>query len=150
MGKRSKRYELLFNLILIALGLYITVASIEIGFGTFKEPQAGFFPFLGGLLMVLSNLIVIVRKDQESGTIFRERTGIRIFFSIILIYLFWLLAMPFLGYVIVTFLASFGLSKVMKLEGWVKPFIFSLAVAFFIYLMFDYWLYLDFPRGILG
>ena len=58
--------------------------------------------------------------------------------------------MPYLGYVIVTFIAAFCLFKIMKLEGWIKPFILSTAIASFIYLLFDYWLYLDLPRGILG
>jgi hypothetical protein len=38
----------------------------------------------------------------------------------------------------------------MKLEGWGKPILLSAVVALFIYLLFDYWLYLDLPRGIFG
>jgi hypothetical protein len=38
---------------------------------------------------------------------------------------------------------------VMKLEGWVKPLVLSAATAIFIYLLFDYWLYIDLPRGFL-
>jgi len=150
MEKRSKSYELLFNLILVALGLYICIVSMMLGFGTMQEPQAGFFPFLGGSLIILSNVIVMIKRPQEGGVIFQNRTGIGIFFGVTVIYLFWLLAISYLGYVVVTFITSFALSKLMKLEGWIKPLILSLAIAFFIYLMFDYWLYLDFPRGILG
>ena len=150
MGTKTKPHEVLFNLILVVLGLYVTIASIGLGFCTLDEPQAGFFPFLGGLLIIGSNLIVIVHRSQESGTIFKERAGIKVFVSIIVIYFFWLLTMPYLGYVIVTFVPTYRLSKVMRLEGWLKPLILSTGVAFFIYLMFDYWLYLDFPRGILG
>ena len=150
MEKKSKSYELLFNLILLALGLYVCIVSIGLGFGTMQEPQAGFFPFLGGSLIIISNLIVMMKRPQAGGTVFQNRRGLGIFLGITVIYLFWLLAIPYLGYVMVTLIASFALSKVMKLEGWIKPLVLSLAIAFFIYLMFDYWLYLDFPRGILG
>ena len=58
--------------------------------------------------------------------------------------------MPFLGYVIVTLLATYAFCKIMKLEGWWKPLAVSVGTALFIYLLFDYWLYIDLPRGILG
>jgi hypothetical protein len=38
----------------------------------------------------------------------------------------------------------------MKLEGWVKPLAVSAGTALFVYLLFDYWLYIDLPRGLLG
>ena len=63
---------------------------------------------------------------------------------------FWIILLSFpLVVLLVTLASAFFLSKVMKLEGWVKPLILSLSVAIFIYLLFDYWLYIDLPRGIL-
>jgi hypothetical protein len=62
----------------------------------------------------------------------------------------WIAVMPFLGYVIVTLLATLAFCKIMKLEGWWKPLAVSAGTALFIYLLFDYWLYIDLPRGILG
>ena len=58
--------------------------------------------------------------------------------------------MPLLGYVIVTLLATYAFCKIMNLEGWWKPLSVSVGTAFFIWLLFDYWLYIDLPRGILG
>jgi hypothetical protein len=37
----------------------------------------------------------------------------------------------------------------MKLEGWWKPLAVSAGTALSIYALFDYWLYVDLPRGIL-
>ncbi len=34
--------------------------------------------------------------------------------------------------------------------GWWMPLAVSGGTALFIYLLFDYWLYIDLPRGILG
>ena len=55
--------------------------------------------------------------------------------------------MPWLGYVAVTLVSVFALSKIMQLEGWLKPLILSAATALFIYFLFDVWLYIDLPRG---
>ena len=62
----------------------------------------------------------------------------------------WILLMPLFGYLAMTLLATFGFCKIMKLEGWWKPLSISVGTTLFIYLLFDYWLYIDLPRGILG
>ncbi len=151
MGKKANfPGELVFNLLLMALGIYVMVTSLRIGFGTLQEPDAGFFPFVGGLIILSSNIFVLARESRKNQPLFPDRAGIPLFFTFIAIAAGWILVMPYLGYVIVSFLAVLGLSKIMKLEGWGKPILLSSVVAFFIYLLFDYWLYLDLPRGIWG
>ena len=61
----------------------------------------------------------------------------------------WILTMPLLGYVLVTGLAVFAFCKTMKLEGWRKPVSIAAGTALFIYLVFEKWLYIDLPRGLL-
>ena len=62
----------------------------------------------------------------------------------------WIVAMPILGYVLVTFLATYAFCNALKLEGWRKPLAVALGTSGFIYVLFDYWLYIDLPRGIFG
>jgi hypothetical protein len=62
----------------------------------------------------------------------------------------WILLIPLLGYVVVTPLVTYGFCKVMGLEGWRKPLLLSAGTSLFLYLLFDYWLYIDLPRGILS
>jgi hypothetical protein len=78
------------------------------------------------------------------------KEGARTLALMTLTFCFWILAMPLLGYVVVSLLATYAFCKVMKLEGWRKPLAVSAGTALFIYLLFDYWLYVDLPRGILG
>jgi hypothetical protein len=59
----------------------------------------------------------------------------------------WILVMPLLGYVLVTLLATYAFCKIMRLEGWRKPLAVSGGTALFIFLLFDYWMYIDLPRG---
>ena len=79
-----------------------------------------------------------------------DRGGIKTFLLMTAAFCLWIIVMPFLGYVIVTLLATYAFCKIMKLEGWWKPLAVSAGTALFIYLLFDYWLYIDLPRGILG
>ena len=149
-GKSNFPGELIFNLLLMALGIYVIATSLKIGFGTLREPDAGFFPFVGGLFILISNVSVLAREARKNQPLFPDRAGIPIFFMFMAIAAGWILFMPYLGYVMVSFLAVLGLSKLMKLAGWGKPILLAAVVAFFIYLLFDYWLYLDLPRGIWG
>ncbi len=151
MSKTQKvSIEIIFNVFLMCLAIYILIGSVQLGFGTLKDPGTGFFPFLGGLVILISNILTSIAKSKENFPVFKEKGGIKTFLSFLLIFSLWILVMPYLGYVIVTFVAAFVMFKVMKLEGWIKPVLFSMGIASFIYLLFDCWLYLDLPRGFLG
>jgi putative tricarboxylic transport membrane protein len=148
--EHKSKLELVFNFLLLALGLYVIVVSYRIGFGTLREPDAGFFPFVGGLVILITDILVLTRRSKEEESVAITRSGFIQLLLFTILCVFWIMAMPYLGYVVVTFVIAFGLFKTMKLEGWGKPLLFSILLTLFIYLMFDYWFYLDLPRGILG
>lgn len=149
-GSTRFRGEFIFNLLLIFLGLFVIIASVRLGLGSLRDPEPGFFPLIGGLVILVSNLFVIFDKSKQQEILFKERGGMIIFISFLVIFALWIMLMPYLGYVVVTFAASLAMFKLMKVGGWVKPVLLSAGVAAFIYGLFDYWLYLDLPRGILG
>ena len=59
----------------------------------------------------------------------------------------WLILMPWLGFILVTFLATLAFAKIMELEGWWRPLLLAVGASVFIYLLFDVWFYADLPRG---
>jgi len=145
------RLETLFDFILIILGVIILIVSWGYGFGTFRRPGPGLYPFFIGALVLFFSMILFILevKHRKSAPVF-TRGGPLTFTLMIITFCLWIVVMPFLGYVLVTFLATFAFSKIMKLEGWWKPLAISVGTAVFIYVLFDYWLYIDLPRGILG
>jgi putative tricarboxylic transport membrane protein len=152
MGKIAKlRLETIFDFILMVLGFIILIVSWGYGFGTFRRPGPGLYPFFIGALVLFFSMILLIleMKPRKSEPVFIQGGPLTFIFMIITFCL-WIVVMPFLGYVVVTFLATFAFSKIMKLEGWWKPLALSVGTAVFIYLLFDYWLYIDLPRGILG
>ena len=141
----------LFDLCLPAVGVIILLISLDYGFGTWKRPGPGLYPFFLGFSLAFSGLLLILSGLRGRIPILPlQRGDLRTFFSMTAAFCLWILLMPLLGYVAVTLFATFGFCKVMKLEGWLKPLSISFGTTLFIYLLFDYWLYIDLPKGILG
>jgi hypothetical protein len=137
--------------VLTLLSGVLLLVSVRYGFGTFRRPGPGLFPFFIGLLTFPLSLILFLLtfKSKKKASLFSGGEA-KTFLLMIGAFVLWIVALPHLGYPIVTLIVTFFLSKIMKLEGWTKPMILSLGTALFIYLLFDYWLYIDLPRGILG
>ncbi len=151
MGSRKIfQAEILFDFILIALGAVVMVISLAYGFGTFRRPGPGLYPFFIGLGIFLFSTALLIAglRSPNSAPLFGSG-GTKIFLFMIAAFCLWIIVMPVLGYVPVTFLATAAFAKIMKLEGWWKPLAVSAGTALFIYLLFDYGLYIDLPRGIL-
>ncbi len=141
----------LFDLCLLAVGVIILIISLNYGFGTWKKPGPGLYPFFLGCSLAFFGLLHILSGLRSPIPILPlQRGDLRTFFSMTAAFCLWILLMPLLGYVAVTPFATFGFCKVMKLEGWLKPLSISFGTTLFIYLLFDYWLYIDLPKGILG
>ena len=141
----------MFDCVLMVLGVAIIGISLAYGFGTFKRPGPGLYPFFIGIsIFVFSIALLIWKLRSQKSEPLLDREEIKTFLFMTATFCLWIIVMPFLGYVVVTLLATFAFGKIMKLEGWRKPLAVSAGTALFIYLMFDYWLYIDLPRGILG
>jgi putative tricarboxylic transport membrane protein len=152
MGQRKKfQTEILFDFILIILGVVIMVISLAYGFGTFRRPGPGLYPFFIGVCIFLFSIALLIAglRSPMSTPLF-DPGSTKTFLFMTAAFCLWIVVMPVLGYVPVTFLATVAFAKIMKLEGWWKPLAVSTGTALFIYLLFDYWLYIDLPRGILG
>ena len=147
---RKLNAELIFNSVLMIIGIFIVIESLRIGFGTLKRPGSGLFTFLAGLLMVFLNFLIMFGKRSTKSEIVLDRYGIRNFFFMSITLVLWVILMPLLGYIVITFIATFVLSKIMRLEGWFKPLLLSVGTTGLCFVLFDYILYLDLPRGPLG
>lgn len=151
MAKAARfRLETVFDFVLLVLGIAIVVVSLVYGFGSLARPGPGFYPtFLGAAISIGAFFVLISELRSGFGKPVLDRQAAITLTLMTATFCFWIVAMPVLGYVIVTLLATFAFCKIMRLEGWRKPLAVSVGTAFFIYLLFDHWLYIDLPRGIL-
>ena len=150
--ERRLTLETLFGAVLAVAGAGIAAVSWGYGFGTLARPGPGLYPFFVGLAIALFAVLTVVAelrrptgRETPLDGIARRRLAL-----ISGIYIFWVAAMPVLGYVLVTLVATYALAKTLDLEGQVKPVAVAAGTALFIYVLFDHWLYIDLPRGILA
>jgi putative tricarboxylic transport membrane protein len=143
--------ELIFNIVLLIVGGIIIGMSFKLGFGTLKKPGTGLVPLWTGLIILISAIMLIIpgARAKARGTFFSKQEIIT-YSLITLVFIGWIVTMPFLGYILGTFLCTYCFSKIMRLPGWLRPFCLSLGTTLFCYLLFDFWFYIDLPRGILG
>ena len=149
--RRAFGLEGAFDLLLLVAGCAISYVSWGYGFGSMARPGPGLYPFFLGIAIAGFSLFVLAanRKAVE-GEPPLEGDQARTLFHMAAIFCLWIAAMPLLGYVAVTLLATYAFCKAMNLEGRKKPLAVSVCTALFVYLLFDVWLYIDLPRGILG
>ena len=136
---------------MLVLGIGIAAISLGYGFGSFGRPGPGLYPFFIGVAIAVFAFFILLsdlRSDASQPVL--DENGAVTLVLMTATFALWIVAMPLLGYVVVTLLATYAFCKIMKLEGWWKPLAVPGGTALFIYLLFDYWLYIDLPRGILG
>ena len=145
--------EGIFNLSVFVLGVVVIAESVRLGFGGLEQPGAGLFPFFAGLTICTAQLFVIIKSVFRKGkqTEFPANKGAtKRLAALIAVLVGWIVVMPFLGYILVTFAAVFAFAKLLGLKGWGRPLLLSAGTSLGVYLLFDRLLYLDLPRGLLG
>jgi putative tricarboxylic transport membrane protein len=141
--------ETAFDVVLLVLGCAVAYTSWGYGFGSLSLPGPGLYPlFLGVAIAVFAvwMLAAHVRTPPQHEPL--DSAGRKTLLLMSVTFCLWIIAMPLLGYVAVTLIATYAFCKAMKLEGWRKPAAVSIGTALFTYLLFDVWLYIDLPRGI--
>lgn len=145
------RLETLFDFVLFVSGIAIVVISVGYGFGSLARPGPGLYPaFLGATIAVCAFFVLIAEFRSATANHQLDRKGATTIILMSATFCLWVLAMPLLGYALVTLLATYAFCKILRLEGWMKPLLVSGGTALFIYMLFDHWMYVDLPRGILG
>lgn len=152
MEKASRfRVETCFDFLMLVLGIVIAVVSWGYGFGSFGRPGPGLYPFfIGAVIALIAFFVLVSNLRSATAKPVLDQEGAITLILMTATFCLWIVAMPLLGYVAVTLLTAFAFCKIMKLEGWWKPLAVSGTTTLFIYLLFDYWMYIDLPRGILG
>lgn len=147
-GDVRSKGEKLFSALLFVLGVVIIVGSIQIGFGQFTKPGPGLFSFFCGLILCIQSILshVLKKERREKEEVLKDPGDIKKLIFPIITFILWMIFMPFLGWLPLTFLVTLSFAKIMHLEGWVKPLILASANTLFSYLLFGYLLSIDLPN----
>ena len=135
---------------LVLIGLLAIGHAVQLGVFAGGQPGPGLFPLVAGLLIVTGGGFLLATRPRETplnAEFVFNRATLRTLLSIIAVMAAWILAMPYAGYVLVTFLAVCLLARLFGLTRTSSILLLGLFTSLAIYVMFDWLLFLDLPRG---
>ena len=157
--------EMMSSLVLILFGLFFLLYNLKYPLDTRANPGPGVFPLMvGAVLVILAawQLVQDRRKPKiEEVKESREETGRSLgeFLQryrvetkpllMIAVFVVYLLMVKWVGFFISNFLFVIISSKLIGARDWGRPVALSAGISLFCYFLFEVWLKLSFPRGVL-
>lgn len=153
-GKEMAKYDRISTLFWIGIAIVICVESIKLDLGSLSSPGPGLIPLGCGLVLGIIALVVFAYtfKDMaERGVVLREG-GIqrKMLVSIPTSIIGYAFLIDLLGFRLITFLWMGFMCLKLGRMGWKATVFTSVITTFSSYLLFQYYLGIRFPRGILG
>jgi putative tricarboxylic transport membrane protein len=162
----TPRKEIASSLVLILFSLTFLVYTTRYPLDDLASPGPAVFPLLlGGVLLLLAvwqltRALLAPRATPERGgekgskvkalkAFFHENQGeakVLILTSLLILYI---LMIQWIGFFVSTFLLIIFSSRLMEAKDWTGPILLSMGLGLFCYFLFEVWLKLSFPRGIL-
>jgi putative tricarboxylic transport membrane protein len=134
--------SIIFGAVAISEGVRLYPARITAFAGDHTLPL-----FVGSSLVVLGLYLLII-KGQTFKVQYPDRKLVRgMLLAMGLLVAYWF-SIPYLGYLISTFLISIGLFKVIGSYSYLKSIIFSAVLTAALYVLFIFCLAMPFPTGI--
>jgi putative tricarboxylic transport membrane protein len=128
------------------------MGAIGLKLGTPSDPGPGFLPFgTGALLGILALVhllkVSVVVSNGKNEEFLRQEVKWRSTLVVVLAVLVYALLLPFLGYLIATFILMIVLFSLNDRRKWSLVIPASLLVIGITYLVFHVWLKVQFPPG---
>lgn len=149
-------YNAIANFLIGIIGVVFLIASISLGLGTIWNPGPGLVPFMAaGFLILLSFGVALedrIKKKDVRGSIriFDAKKRRKLAFLVVLSLFGYLLIMKLLGFRLSTFLLLILLFKIPEKQSWKVVITAALLTMAGTYVIFDYFLRINFPKGIFG
>ena len=153
MGKSDR----LSGIVWFFLSLVTAVESYRIGVGNLHSPQAGFLPFVSSIILGILSLILLLstkgRKQQFSETIediaFNMHRVPKVLYVIISLFLY-AIFLNVLGFVLVSAILMAVMLRAVEPQKWYVVTIGAILIPIVAYLLFDVFLKVELPKGVLG
>ena len=150
------RKEQVSSLFLFLFSVLICFFSYKLSIGSIHNPGGGFFPFYLGIILGLLSIghfaKAIARKRPAIVTVKTLGPGINwknIIITVVALFSYPLL-LGILGFPVSTFLFTALFLRFIEPKRWAVVLGTGGAVAVISYLVFQYWLKIQFPSGVFG
>ena len=148
------RTDIIGSVLLILVGIGVIVESIRLKVGHSYKPRPGFFPFLGGFLMIALSLVLLAQGWLGRGKSFqqgREAYG-ELLRPLILIVSMgaYTVVLESVGYVLPTIVIAGVILRVLGVKSWKIIGLASVSLSVGTYVLFGRILGIDLPAGCLS
>jgi len=133
----------------LGIGIGFTIGAIRLQIGKPTEPQPGFFPFLGGVILIVLSAIFLFRAQLGRTGETRAFGKLRSPSIVVLGLILYVAGLEPLGYIVATALLSAAVLRVLETKFRVL-FPVSLLLAVGSYILFDRLLGVTLPGGLLA
>lgn len=153
MNRREK--DRISALLGVAIAAGICFGSIKLSLGEYHKPGPGFFPFLLGSALGAISILIFFQSfkkltvDEKKPFWPNPQRSLKMTYILIALILY-ALGMNYLGFPLSTLLFLGLLLKAVEPQRWSVVLSGSILGTIFFYGVFQYWLDIPFPSGILG
>jgi putative tricarboxylic transport membrane protein len=149
-----KRFDLISSWFWLIVGVLICEESWRINLGRFHNPGPGFLPFGAGLILGGGALAVLVmnlrsKPGQEKAFWVDRARWPKVFLTLGCIIVYGVL-LESLGFLLTTFFSMGFLFRVIEPQRWRTVLAGAFLSAVGAYLIFQTWLQVELPKGLLG
>jgi len=149
-----KRFDLWSGAVLFALGIAVSLESLNLGLGSWTIPGPGFLSCGAGLALSLVSLgffsAAVVRKDPSSEKFWSFPHSWKVFLMIVLSLCIYNLVWTRLGFFVSTFLLLAFLFGIVGKQRWPVSLIGAVLISAAAYLLFGVFLETQLPTGVMG
>lgn len=146
----------MLTLAMLIIGIVFVIESLFLGLGSLHRPGAGLLPFFTGtclfLILFFSLAVTFLTARKKKIINNRKLVGHSIFkvITIIVALAVYVLLLPWLGYLMSTFLLLTFLFRAGGFQRWLLILVVAFLTVSLSYLLFSSWLNIRFPKGFLG
>jgi hypothetical protein len=148
-GPSNTRVELVLASLMTAFGVLVVLGSLRAGIHwAFDGPQAGFFPFYIGLIIVASsvvNLIQIIKTRNDA--LFADWGQLRQVFSVVLPASIYVAIVPYIGIYVGSMLLIGFFMKWLGRYGWILTLVIAVGMPAITFVVFERWFLVALPKG---
>lgn len=151
-----KNRDIIGALIWMAVGAVFCVGALDFGFSRMGTIGGGFFPFVAGGAMIGLSIVVLVTAlagksgEKPAGPFLAERDSFRKLVFALLALFAYVLVVRYGGFVPTTFLFMIFLLKFIEPQTWFVSLAAGALTTGAAHLVFNLWLKVQLPRGVLG
>lgn len=134
----------------IAMGLLFTLGSFKYGGLNSGIPNAGFFPFIGGIILIFLSVILLVpivkqKKYAQKDNFFPQKDSWKRLLTAVVILSFYGVGLEYTGFLVTTLIFMIAILRFIEPPRWITILITSMTATGLCHIIFKVLLKVQLP-----